>query len=98
MINLQLNLQIHNLNVQVLKEYDPLKAPDPVMWKSADSYLAVRIFLLVFLQHIAQSLNVKSPIGRTSVVAGFEIMMFLMVICFRESRKQSWQNKPQLVL
>ncbi|KAH9555007.1 hypothetical protein CY35_08G092500 [Sphagnum magellanicum] len=33
-------LKIHNLNVQVLKEYDPLKAPDPVMWKSADSYLA----------------------------------------------------------
>jgi hypothetical protein len=59
MINLQQNLQIHNLNVQVLKEYDPLKAPDPGMWKSADSYLAVSIFFLVFLQHIAQNLIVS---------------------------------------
>jgi hypothetical protein len=59
MINLQQNLQIHNLNVQVLKEYDPLKAPDPVMWKSADSYLAVSIFLLVFLRQIAQNLIVS---------------------------------------
>jgi hypothetical protein len=59
MINLQQNLQIHNLNVQVLKEYDPLKAPDPVMWKSADSYLAVSIFFLVFLRHIAQNLIVS---------------------------------------